>query len=378
MEAPAENRPAMRFHDLDALRAGAMLLGIVLHAALFLIPEAWPVTDRQASQSTGEVYGFLVAAIHGFRMPLFFLLSGFFTALLWQRRGLAGLLRQRFSRIGLPLAVGCFTLVPLNILAFGGILAEAQKPLAPGASVAELYGSIAIATLFGWVWSLHHLWFLWHLLWLVAIFALLAQLRATFARSLWWLLVPLTLAPQLLMREFGPDTDDGLLPLPHVLIYYALFYLFGVFVYQRSIPVRRWWTAALLPAQLLLLPVGLVLAYSPPGQAPFTLPWLLNGTVQTAYAWLMCFGLMGLFRWAACKERAWVRYLSDASYWLYLAHLPLVVMGQRLAVRWDVNVHLEFLLICGGTAALLLATYQLGVRHTLIGRMLNGPRPAPA
>lgn len=27
----------MRFHELDALRAVAMLLGIVLHAALFLI-----------------------------------------------------------------------------------------------------------------------------------------------------------------------------------------------------------------------------------------------------------------------------------------------------------------------------------------------------
>ena len=36
-----------RFHDLDALRAFAMLLGIVLHACLFLMPvDAWPVQDR--------------------------------------------------------------------------------------------------------------------------------------------------------------------------------------------------------------------------------------------------------------------------------------------------------------------------------------------
>ena len=32
-----------RFHELDALRATAMLLGIVLHAFLFLIPQAWPI-----------------------------------------------------------------------------------------------------------------------------------------------------------------------------------------------------------------------------------------------------------------------------------------------------------------------------------------------
>jgi len=44
--------------------------------------------------------------IHGFRMPLFFLLSGFFTAMLWQSRGLQRLWRHRLNRLGLPLAAG--------------------------------------------------------------------------------------------------------------------------------------------------------------------------------------------------------------------------------------------------------------------------------
>ena len=96
-----------------------------------------------------------------------------------------------------------------------------------------------------------------------------------------------------------------------------------------------------------------------------------------AYAWLACFGMLGLFRWIASRERAWVRYLSDASYWLYLCHLPLVIAGQLLTVSWPVSVHLKFLLIVTAVIALLLGVYQLGVRYTWIGTALNGPRTRP-
>ena len=45
----ASAQPAPRYHDLDALRAVATLLGIALHAAFFVLPELiypWPVHDK--------------------------------------------------------------------------------------------------------------------------------------------------------------------------------------------------------------------------------------------------------------------------------------------------------------------------------------------
>ncbi len=88
-----------------------MLLGVGLHAALAFFPAPWWVQDRTSSLE-GPFDEFLWA-VHGFRMPLFFMMSGFFTAMLWRRRGLGFLLGHRLRRVALPLAIGLVTLVPV-------------------------------------------------------------------------------------------------------------------------------------------------------------------------------------------------------------------------------------------------------------------------
>jgi hypothetical protein len=100
---------ATRRHDLDALRAFAMLLGIALHAALAF---AQPMGGVQDSRQIEQFVQLFLVAIHGFRMPLFFLVSGFFTAMLWRRRGIRSLLTNRARRILLPCMLGLVTIVP--------------------------------------------------------------------------------------------------------------------------------------------------------------------------------------------------------------------------------------------------------------------------
>ena len=115
-----------RRHDLDALRAVAMLLGIALHGAMSFIPGMgafWGVQDTQNHQA----FGVLLAAVHGFRMPLFFLVSGFFTAMLWRKRGLESLIRHRFKRIFLPMVIALFTIIPATWIVSAYVKAEAGK-----------------------------------------------------------------------------------------------------------------------------------------------------------------------------------------------------------------------------------------------------------
>ena len=93
-----------RYHFLDGLRGVAMLLGIVLHGGMsFLGFPVWPAVDVK---SDPVVFGWMLDVIHGFRMPLFFLVSGFFTAMMWKKRGTGGLVKQRLLRIGVPLLIG--------------------------------------------------------------------------------------------------------------------------------------------------------------------------------------------------------------------------------------------------------------------------------
>ena len=338
-----------------------MLLGIVLHTALFFVPDLWSKAysaEGYPAEVSG-IYTLMFFAIHGFRMPVFFLLSGFFTALLWQRKGLRQLAIQRLKRIGLPLAIGAFTVIPITTFTF------------LWAFDVEEFSFFWWP--FIWLTTLSHLWFLWFLLWLCAGFILAVKLGVKFSHpAIWWLAVPLSLAPQLLMHEpvFGPDTSEGLIPNPVVLGYYALFFVFGAFLYQRNIQISRWWALALLPALTVVFFGGLTLLFEV--EEDWAKPLAI--VLQMAFAWLMCFGLIGLFRLIASRERFWVRYVSDASYWLYLWHLPLIVIAFELLVGWRIGSHIKFVLINVSVTALLLVVYQFAVRYTPIGTMLNGKR----
>lgn len=84
----------IRYHGLDVLRASAMLLGLVFHAPiLYYIPEiADGFKDLGISKDTMpemELWVSVIAQwIHSWRMPVFFLISGFFSALVLHRNGL--------------------------------------------------------------------------------------------------------------------------------------------------------------------------------------------------------------------------------------------------------------------------------------------------
>ena len=99
-----------RYHALDRVRASAMLLGVVYHTLLFRLFTAGPPMGPSsgASKWPGDW-------LHSFRMPLFFLISGFFGRMMLEKYGTREFLRRRWTRIGLPLVIGMFTFGPLYL-----------------------------------------------------------------------------------------------------------------------------------------------------------------------------------------------------------------------------------------------------------------------
>jgi len=232
-------------------------------------------------------------------------------------------------------------------------------------------------------WSIHlfqtnlfdHLWFLWFLCWLVVIFALLAVTGLLpSGRGRWWLVaascLPQVVIGMSLTGFYGPDTSLGLLPTPHLLAFYACFYFFGVATFAaEGIDTRlgrRW--KLLLPAAVAIGGVGLATMNDR----------ALATVLQPAYAWTMSLGLIGVFHRFFRNPSPTVSWLADASYWMYLIHVPLVIVAQLFVRQWPLPANAKFLLILAMVTPIMLATYRWCVRFTPIGSLLNGPRDRKA
>lgn len=364
-----------------------MLLGIVLHAAIPFVPY------YGADDLGGEILYGLFEYIHLWRMPLFFLLSGYFTAMLWKRRGLRALLRHRIRRVGLPLVVFYVPVIALVILGIvigytiagaqiddaAGVTDDYQAPedrpgAGDGASEDEPEGGE-----FGFA----HMWFLWHLLWLVCAFGLIAGGLDAIERrrgrgppemitaGMAWSLPVLSVVPFLEMREdvLGPDTSEGLVPAPQVIGFYAAFFFFGALAFRSADgpgPIDRLGRAWPLQLATSLILFGLLLGdvvTGTPGQL-----------VEVLLAWVVAFGAIGLFRQHVAQPSYRVRWLSDASYWMYLMHLPLVFFFQGVVSALGLPSLVSFAVVVAATIALLWPSYRYLVRYTPIGALLNGRR----
>ena len=134
-----------------------MSLGIFLHAAASFVvtPIGWAAQDPSANITADLAIG----VIHIFRMPVFFLLSGFFARLVYVRLGIRGFVLHRLRRIIVPLVLASALLSPaLDALwRWGGVV---QKP---GDALPRFdMGAVMVS-------SLAHLWFLYYLAVLLAI-----------------------------------------------------------------------------------------------------------------------------------------------------------------------------------------------------------------
>src|SRR5262249_59665572 len=99
-----------RYHALDAVRGAMMLLGVYLHAMVAYSDRgSWPWKDG----TTTGIFDISLGLIHLFRMPMFYVMAGFFSALLLQRRGGARLVPHQTVRILVPLVPRAALPVPL-------------------------------------------------------------------------------------------------------------------------------------------------------------------------------------------------------------------------------------------------------------------------
>ncbi len=176
---------------------------------------------------------------------------------------------------------------------------------------------------------------------------------------------------------FGiPTPDHSLIPELTSLVCFGTALAFGWLVHRQIDLLQLWkkqWAAHLAVA-LGATAVCVWIA----GPTPSFVP-RVAGLEKLAFAFsyslaIWCWSLAvvgGATRFLAqANDR--VRYVADASYWIYLVHLPVVAAIQVLVgdLPWHWSVKFPAILLV--SFALLFLSYRTLVRSTFIGQVLNG------
>lgn len=383
-----------RLHALDAARGGMLLLGIAFHATMSFLPtppgvNAWIVMDTSRSTALGLTF----FTLHMFRMSAFFVLAGFFGHMSFHKKGWRGFVRDRLKRIGIPLVAGWPILFALIVGAsiYGAMVMAHGKPLPPPPPYAGFPA-----------FPLTHLWFLYSLLQLYAATLILrglvalidrrGRLRAgvdrivrALVRSPFGIVVlaaptalVLILQPQWLQWVGIATPDSSLVPNLSAVVGFGTAFGFGWLLHRQSdllqVWKRRWLLNLVLAIGFTSGCVGIIGIEPVYKAAPHDAATALYAACYTLGIWSWIAAVIGFSLRFLSNHSPARRYVADASYWLYLAHLPLIMVLQTALSELPWPWWVKFPLILAIALPILFASYQLLVRHSFIGRILNGPR----
>ncbi|PWF48722.1 acyltransferase family protein [Massilia glaciei] len=378
---------AGRLHALDNLRAVMMWLGIVLHVAVNHVAQS-PLPWRDAD--TSPVAGLLMISIHAFRMPVFFILAGYFVALLVERRGLGGMVKNRVRRIALPFVIFWPVLLVMMgalVIAFNHLMARGTIGFDPSLLPKHGFGNGTPHTM--------HMWFLYYLFLFCLLSALIGgaaqRMPAWFkdafdaamhgsARS-WWGVFVLT-APLALIGAAYPGgmlvLDGSFIPNPPELLHNGLFFVFGWTLHRHQETLlphyskQCWWyTAAGGIVFFFSLKLFSMFAVDP-GRFPY-MDALMAFNYNLA-GWLLSFGMIGLFLRYLPRQNRLLRYVSESSYWVFLVHMVGTIGFGVLLYNAALGAPAKMGINIALTTLACLGSYHFFVRNTVVGVLLNGRR----
>lgn len=381
-----------RYYGLDALRGSLMTLGIVLHAGMFYMAES-PVpipTDR----NTSLVFDFLIFFIHSFRMQAFFVLAGFFAALLVERRGIRGTLIDRAKRILAPMLAAAVTILPVvGLLAadFGLSARFGTHDFIPDIAALKILGAELVANGIPVDQpSLGHLWFLEYL---CLMYLLLPLCRWLVEKSLRFeVSIKRCLKSPYAILVFGLYTAavswpylggqlllENTLLMPHwpSLLYFGSFFVLGYLLHTYNLFLATLARGVYGWAGLALVLIPLAGAASlqdikTHGQVfEIHLAAVLANGLLT---WSLVFLFIGCAMRFFDRDSPWIQYASQSAYWVYLIHLPLVTFAAWWLIHYDLPAMVKFALNCGFTVVVSLLSFHYWVQKTWLSDFLHGRR----
>ena len=353
-----------------------MILGLVIHSSMSYSSSndmSWPLRAKDSS----DLFFYLVDFIHAFRMPVFFLIAGFFGAFLFYNKSPEQMLKNRFRRIFLPFLVFLLVLNPFIMYAFKYCAAvfDGQTPIILREHFSSLWSYVPF--------RLFHLWFLYYLFIITLLAYLFSKLTERIAvlsidnlfertfKNPAYRLLTLTSVSFIILFLYGVksfETSISWLPDLGILTYFMAFYLAGWLLYRKKELVKTLKHLDIATTVLGVIVFCLKLYY---GHKMNLISLQIINSIITCS---LSVGIMGLFLRFADLPNNTVTYFVNSAYWVYLIHFFIAILLSGLINDLTVPVYLKFLIVLSITTIICLTSYHFLVRKTFIGVFLNGKK----
>jgi glucans biosynthesis protein C len=386
-------RPEERESSWDYIRATLMLLGIPFHAAHPVSYEGWSVR----SDSHALIFDALITLIHQFRMEGFYIVAGYFAAMLLSRKPPVEWFKTRLVRLGLPLVTCMILLNPFQMLA-SAIFEATQNGW--GWDVV-LPNTIRYLSVFDFRW-IRHLWFLIALLefsfllfilhrsgWMTRIQARLDRLLQGRTIKPRFVLMALYSASamaaifaELILRPYEtyPHIIQRLLALTVVteFIRFLPWFLIGYVFFRHRNALEAFRQVGKVSLAILVVLVSVFLAIELAGiTGHLGKGYLINFSelvIGPAVSVLLCAFIYKGFGKLHRHGRV-VQYFVDASFTIYLFHQPVIMMAFVLFMQDMTNPYLIFILLCASAMGVSMLADLLIRQSVTASYMFNGKRP---
>ncbi|HEX7874477.1 MAG TPA: acyltransferase family protein [Sphingobium sp.] len=372
-----------REHYWDAARAVLMILGIPYHVALAFRPvgQDWIINSPEGA----GIFAYLAEFIHLFRMPAFFVVAGYFAAMLLARRAPGDWLQGRLTRLGVPFVTSILLLVPpLNMIT------ELSNFTLPQALRSwELNSATS-----GGYW-VRHLWFIIVLLYCSTAAAALVWWKPGLAKAMvparldGWIARNLPVALMACAVLLGL-WEGGAIELFYIaglatnvpqqilrideLIQFAPYFALGVMLGRSPATLDR---LGRFSPTILIVAVGMT-AFSLATTDQYWPP--VGRFIGTISALALTQVMIAGMRHFLDRPIPLVQRFVAASFVIYLVHLPIVLLLILLGQGVAVPVVVKALSIMALTLVLSYAIWLVVERSPLLSFLLNGmpiPRREP-
>ena len=382
-----------RYYGLDALRGSMMLLGVVLHSAEFYITSPPPAMAGLPLDPNGSyVFDLVFHFIHSFRMPLFFVLAGFFAALLVEKRGLAATYKDRAQRIVAPMLVGSVTIVPVCLILMLDLMVFVRfgtMAIIPDRALVQQIGRELVAQgLPAAEPTILHLWFLLYLCYFYLAMPVIRwaveRTAPGSAKVAAFLVSPLALVAlsvftaATLWPYRGGQVHEGFFFLkPHLpsIAYYGSFFAFGYLfhAHRKVLEAFKRWAPGCSWAAAVLFPLSLWLSHQENHAVGNITGYHLAAVVAHAFCtWTLIYAFTGWMLRLFDRESPWILYISQSAYWVYLVHMVFALLGAYLVAPFQLPGVVKFAIVFAFNTILCFTTYHYLVQRTWVSRFLHG------